>query len=291
MNTVPLPRRVLVHSTPEEMSLAGAAFIAELARATSKRAGSFSVALSGGSTPRPLYELMASATWAERLPWSRVRAFWGDERWVGAECAKSNYRMANEALLSRVSIARDHVYPIPTDMPEPEDAARLYAATLREKLPLSSAGVPRFDLVLLGLGADGHTASLFPGAPAAFENKELVVATQRPSSTAIPTGSIDTQAERRLSLTLPVLNAAAEVLFVVSGASKAARVADVLGEPTVGQSAAGVGSRDRSGTEARPRLPASAVYPTDGRVTWLLDEAAASQIDEQWRCVESAAAS
>ena len=161
--------------------------------------GRFALLLSGGQTPRRLYALLGSAEYNDRLDWSRTHLFWGDERAVPLSDLQSNYRMVAETLLSRVVIPEDHIHRIRTELPS-EEAAASYERELRGFF----AGPPRFHVALLGMGTDGHTASLFPGSPALREQKRLVVATAK--------GSIG-----RISLTLAALNATREVLFLLTG--------------------------------------------------------------------------
>ena len=237
---------IRVLAEPAALFEAAAGVFVELAGAAVSRRGTFSVALAGGSTPRSLYTLLAG-TRASDVPWPSIRWFWGDERCVPPTHPDSNFRMAHEALLSRVPLAPDAVHRIEAERADPAEAAAAYQRTLRAALHAPAPELPRFDLVLLGMGADGHTASLFPGSSALAERSRLVAATIQPSSGA-----------PRVTLTLPVLNAAATVLFLVSGPDKRAAVEAVLGEHA-----------------AASALPASLVRPTDGRLLWLLDEAAA----------------
>jgi len=204
--------------------------------------------LSGGSTPRALYGLLAEPPFRETIDWPRVHLFWGDERFVPPDHPDNNYRAALEALVRRVPIPTENVHRIPTEATEPEAAAAQYEDTLRRFFAAPEGEVPRFDLVLLGLGPDGHTASLFPGSPALEEDSHLVVATYVPNLAAW-----------RITLTLPVLLCARHVIFLVSGPDKAAVLRDVLDGPHDPQ-----------------RLPAQLVRPQDGDLTWLVDEAAAS---------------
>ena len=207
--------------------------------------GRFVLLLSGGQTPRRLYALLGSAEYRDRLDWTRTHLFWGDERAVPLSDPQSNYRMVAETLLSRIVISEDHIHRIRTELP-PEEAAASYERELREFF----AGPPRFHVALLGMGADGHTASLFPGSPALREQKRLVVATAK--------GSIE-----RISLTLAALNAAREVLFMVTGTAKAPVLAAALEGPL------------DSG------LPAALVRPASSEVVWLVDRAAAAVLQQQ----------
>ncbi len=171
-----------------------------------RAAGTCSIVLSGGSTPRTLYRLLASEFRA-RIPWANVHVFWGDERYVPPEDPSSNYRMAKEALLDHVPCPPANIHPMPTHLPSADDAARDYERTLRNHF---ATEWPHFDLVLLGLGDDGHTASLFPASLALAEKTRWVVAAQAP-----------VEPEVRLTLTLPALTRAAAVHVLVAGATKA----------------------------------------------------------------------
>jgi 6-phosphogluconolactonase len=210
----------------------------------------FTIALSGGSTPRRLYELLAdrNSAFRDQLPWNQMHFFWSDERPVGPNHPDSNYRMANEAMLSRVPVPERNVHRILGEKPNAQDAANAYESTLRGFFGLAVDGLPSLDLVLLGMGGDGHTASIFPGSDVIHEERRLVAAPW-----------VEKLNTYRITMTLPVLNNAANVMFLVSGEDKAAMVREVLyGEPG--------------------RLPAQSVYPGNGSLTWLLDEAAGSKL-------------
>ena len=216
--------------------------------------GAFVVALSGGSTPRRTYERLAMKPLGSRVMWSRVQVLWGDERCVPPDHVESNYRMARETLLDRVPVAAADVHRIHGE-DDPAAAAALYEATLRALLktpagPPRAAPGARIDLVLLGLGDDGHTASLFPGSAAAHEQTRWVMAEYAAATSMW-----------RVTLTLAVINAAAQVLFLVSGGAKAGVVRRVLEGPY------------------RPQeLPAQAIAPSNGRVRWCVDAAAAAEL-------------
>lgn len=212
--------------------------------------GECALALAGGDTPRALYRLLAAEPLRSEMPWERLRVFWGDERGVPPTHPQSNYRMTHETLLSHVPVLPDHIHRMPAERPDGAEAADEYAALLRALLPVSTDGVPRLDLVLLGLGADAHTASLFPSTPVLRETRRLVVSYHVPAL-----------GMSRMTLTLPALNHAGEVLFLVSGASKAGALAAVLEAP-----------RDPE------RIPAQGVRPVSGPVVWIVDTAAASQL-------------
>ena len=224
-------------------------FAAICARAAASR-GACAVALSGGETPKRLYAVLASDAYRRRVPWERLQVFWGDERCVPPDDPRSNYRVARDLLLSKVPVPVEHVYPMPGDTADHEAAAAAYEKTLRAALPRTADGWPRFDLVLLGLGDNAHTASLFPHSAVLRERDRAVVAE-----------FVKDAGMWRMTLTAPGLNRAAETLFLVSGASKAEAVRAVLEGP------------------ADPdEVPAALVRPVDGRVTWLLDAPAASRL-------------
>lgn len=226
--------------------------IARIAAGAVERHGGCSIALAGGSTPRGVYALLADpdAPFRRRIPWRRVRVFWGDERQVPPDHPDSNYRMADEALLSRVGIPAANVHRIHGEESDAAAAADAYEREIREIFHLSPSGWPRFDLVLLGMGADGHTASIFPGTAAVSEAERLVM--------SVPVAELDTT---RITMTPPLINHAANVLFLVSGAGKAATVREVL-----------------EGDAPPNRYPARAIHPTDGRLQWLLDRNAAARL-------------
>lgn len=221
----------------------------ESAQAAVEARGAFRVALSGGSTPRRLYELMASEPLRERVPWAQTYVFWSDERRVPASHPDSNYRLARVTLLDHVPVPLEHLFRMDGEGLA-RSTAREYEEALRLHFDLKRGQWPRFDLMLLGLGADGHTASIFPGTRAVSDLSNMVIVYE------VPQLGVE-----RMTLTLPVLNHAREIIFMVTGAEKAAAVQAVL---------AG---------EYRPSTyPAQAVKPVDGTLTWLLDEEAAAQL-------------
>jgi 6-phosphogluconolactonase len=199
------------------------------------------VALSGGSTPKLLYETLAGE-FRDDVPWSRIHFFWSDERHVPPDHPESNYRMANEALLFRVPVSPNNVHRIPAENPNAADAALDYEQTL---IQATQQDLPRLDLVLLGLGTDGHIASIFPGSEVLQETKSLVAAPW-----------VEKLQTHRITMTLPLINNAASIVFLVSGADKAEIVRDVL--------------------EGEHKYPAQAVKPTQGELIWMLDKEAAS---------------
>jgi 6-phosphogluconolactonase len=227
---------------PEALARRAADLLIAAANETADR---FAVALSGGSTPRRLYELLARPPYRDAFPWHRTHVFWGDERFVPKADARSNYRMTYEALLSHVPIPPANVHPIPTEDTTPADAAMGYEKTLKSFYAAAALDPlrPLFDVALLGLGADGHIASLFPGSRAVAELERWVVAvTEGP-------------AEPRLSLTYPPLESSRRVLVLVEGPEKRAIV-----------------GRVRRGDD----LPATKLKPV-GTLLWLVDKAAAGQ--------------
>ena len=176
--------------------------------------GRFAVALAGGSTPRRLYALLAQAPYLEAFPWARTHWFWGDERFVPHDDPLSNYRMVREAMLARVPIPAANIHPMTTEGVTPDEAAALYESDLRtfHGAPRLEASHPLFDVVLLGLGADGHTASLFPGTPALGEREKWVTAVE------------GEKPEMRLTLTYPALESCRNAAFLVTGAEKRERL-------------------------------------------------------------------
>jgi 6-phosphogluconolactonase len=233
----------------EELSRKAAVEFVRLARDRAA-AGRFAVALSGGSTPRALYALLASAEFQPQIPWPRVHFFWGDERAVPPDHPDSNYRMAFEALLSKAPVPAENIHRIESEL-APEEAAARYEKSLRDFFALEDSAWPVFDLILLGLGDDGHTASLFPGSAALAETRRLVVAVY-----------VEKLKTHRITLTLPVLNRAANIFFLVAGSSKAAIVADVLQKKT-----------------GPATLPAQRIDPPGGRLVWFIDAAASSALE------------
>jgi 6-phosphogluconolactonase len=223
--------------------------IVKLTRETIASRGRCLVALSGGSTPKPLYELLATPPHAKQIDWPRVHLFWGDERCVPPDHPDSNYRMTREALLDRVPIPSENVHRIRGE-DEPDRAAEAYERTLREWFGNAGPPARSFDAVLLGLGSDGHTASMFPGTAAPTETHRWVMAVHvtHPSDMW------------RVTLTTVLLNAAADVTFLVAGSGKAARLRQVLEE------------------RGERRLPAQRIDPARGSLHWLVDAAAAAEL-------------
>jgi 6-phosphogluconolactonase len=208
--------------------------------------GRGAIALSGGHTPEKMYALWAATEkYRNETDWNRVHLFWGDERYVPQDDPLSNYRMTSEALLAHVPIPAANVHAAPTNLPTPEKAAEVYDQDLRK---FFGSAAPAFDVTLLGLGPEGHTASLFPDSAALEEKSRWVVPVQ---VVAVP--------PNRLTFTLPVLNSSRNTYFLVAGENKRPILSALRAEP-----------------ETRPSAyPAGRIRPTDGRVLWFLDQAAA----------------
>jgi 6-phosphogluconolactonase len=236
-------------TTPQELFAAAAEEVMRTANEAVVARGRFTIALSGGSTPKSLFNLLATNA-RTTLPWDRMFFFWGDERHVPPTDPESNYRMADEAMLSKIPVAAGNVFRMPAENPDAAAAAEAYEKTLRKFFQTAPDGVPQFDLILLGMGPDGHTASLFPGTAALQEKSRLVVANW-----------VEKLKTHRLSLTLPVLNAARCVAFLVSGTDKADVLKIVLEEDVPGE-----------------QYPAKLVKPSDGKLIWFVDRAAASAL-------------
>jgi 6-phosphogluconolactonase len=236
-----------------EMAQEGARRLVAIARQVIPRKGEFNLALAGGSTPVGLYRLLAQAPYRETMDWSRTFIYFTDERCVPPDHTDSNYRMVRETLLDHVAIPPANIFRMAGEL-DPAQAAAFYETILRQDFSLRGRSRPRFDLILLGMGDDGHTASLFPDTPATRKERRLVMPTEAPAQArpAVP----------RLTLTYAVLNAAANVMFLVAGAGKAAAVQAVLSE-----------------AEPDRDLPARRVQPVNGQLTWLLDRAAAGHLN------------
>src|SRR5713101_1757531 len=215
--------------------------------------GRFTVALAGGSTPKAAYALLTSAAYHDRVPWQQIDFFWGDERHVPPDHPDSNYRMAYEAMLSKVPIPAENIFRIHAEEKDADAAARAYEQTLTAFFHLQPGEFPRLDLILLGMGPDGHTASVFPGTRALHEKTRLVVANWVEKLNAY-----------RFTMTLPVRNHSACAMFLVSGRDKANVLREVLEHQT-------------------EELPASLVRPTNGRLVWMIDQEAASALPAQLR--------
>ncbi len=240
---------IRVLTTPQEVFAAAAEEVVRDANEAIKERGRFTIALSGGSTPKSLFNLLATNA-RTTLPWDHMYFFWGDERHVPPTDPDSNYKMADEAMLSKVPVPAGNIFRFKAENPDAAAIADEYEKTLRKFFKVDAPDVPRFDLILLGMGPDGHTASLFPGTAALQEKSRLAVANW-----------VEKLKTHRLSLTLPVLNAARYVAFLVSGTDKAAMVRTVLEEDAPGD-----------------QYPSKLVKPTDGKLIWIIDRAAASAL-------------
>jgi 6-phosphogluconolactonase len=238
-------RSLVVAGDGEALAQQAAPYVAQTLAAAAHARGQCSLALSGGSTPRRTHELLTEAPLRDLVPWDRLHLFWGDERCVPPDHPDSNYHMAYETLLACAPIPPRHVHRVPTQMGAPVAVAAHYERELRGHFALEVEDLPAFDLVLLGMGPDGHTASLFPGGPALEERRRLVVPSE-----------IDYMPHPRVTFTLAVLNAARAVAFLIAGRDKA---------PALVQALAG-----------DPGVPAGRVRPA-GELRWYVDRAAAGQ--------------
>ena len=252
MRTISLPHAE-IRVLPDTAALAREAAdeFTRSARSAIAVRGRFTVALSGGSTPKAIFALLSTdeLKGTSKFPWDKTLIFFGDERHVPPDHAESNYRMANEALLAKVPIPPDNIHRVHAEL-DATVAATEYETELRRVFVLRPGDSPRFDLVMLGMGPDGHTASLFPGTAALEEHRALVVSNW-----------VEKLKSHRITFTYPVLNSAAEVMFVAGGADKAEMLRNILhGDPS-GQT-----------------YPAQHVQPQTGRLLWLVDEAAAAKL-------------
>ncbi|HEU5430138.1 MAG TPA: 6-phosphogluconolactonase [Thermomicrobiales bacterium] len=250
LRQIETPRgQVAIVADPDALAEAAATrFVAAVAAATNERGHAF-VALSGGSTPKRMGKLLASAAFRERVDWDRLDLFWGDERWVPLDSPESNAGEALRDFIGRTPLPLRQVHPFPTDLATPADAAAAYEATLRAAFGMAD-GAPRFDLILLGMGDDGHTASLFP------HTKALAVRDRLATANFVP--KLDAS---RLTLTVPVFDAGRDVLFLVSGPGKADTLRQVL-----------------EGPDDPERFPSQLIRPHPGSLLWLADRAAAADL-------------
>ncbi|WP_374164353.1 6-phosphogluconolactonase [Arcticibacter sp. MXS-1] len=223
-------------------------FVDSATRAIAKK-GFFSVALTGGNSPRGLHELLSLPEYSDQIEWDKVLVFWGDERWVPLSDQRSNARMAFESLLDRVNIPASNIFPMYSGSASPEEFAKYYDELLAERLGEER----KFDLIFLGMGPDGHTASIFPGSPVVHDH-----------SKAVKTFFLKEQDMYRITLTAPLINGADSVIFMVFGEDKAHALKEVLYG------------------ELNPDLyPAQLIRESKGEVHWLVDEAASAQIQTQ----------
>ena len=235
---------VRVLTDPSAVFSAAAVEFLQRARTAIQGSGRFTVALSGGSTPKNLYSLLATQS---DVPWDKIRFFFSDERHVPPDSPDSNFRMASESLFSKAPIPKENIYRVPAEIPDADTAAQSYEQTLRQFFQLEDDVLPRFDLILLGMGPDAHTASLFPGTAALHEDERLVAANW-----------VEKFKTWRITFTYPVLNHAAAVLFMATGAEKQEALLQVL-----------------QGKPDPETYPAQGIQPTNGTLLWLVDQAAA----------------
>lgn len=245
-----LRREIEIYNSVEELSQAAAERFISASDVAIRARGRFTVVLSGGSTPRSLYSLLATEPRFSRVDWRRVHFFWGDERSVPPIHKDSNFRMVRETLLSKVNPPPTNIHRIPAEKTVASEAAKAYMEELKSFFSLQEGEWPRFDLVLLGMGPDGHTASLFPDTLVLHEATSLVAAPW-----------VDKLKSYRITLTPPALNHAAHVLFIVAGPDKAPALREVL-----------------EGSFRPETYPAQLIRPLDGKITWMVDREAAAQL-------------
>lgn len=242
-------RDLFIYPDPPALFEAAAGAFVEEAESAVKMRGRFTVALSGGSTPRGLFGVLSTKD-RDRLPWSQMFFFWGDERHVAPDSSESNYRMAREALLSKVPIPESNIFRVDAEDPDANRAAEKYEGTLRQFFALGPTDFPEFDLILLGMGPDGHTASLFPQSKGLQEKQRLVIANW-----------VEKFSSYRITFTAPVLNNARTVEFLVAGADKAPALREVL-----------------EGNAGAELYPAKMVQPNHGKLVWRVDQLAAAEL-------------
>jgi len=243
--------KITIFFDGEQLSHAAAHYAVQVANEALAARGRFTIALSGGSTPKKLYGLLALEPYRNQIDWTKAEVFWGDERCVPPDNAESNYHLAHEVMLSKLPIPADHIHRMPADESDWVAASATYEQELRRVF--GTSGVPSFDLIQLGLGPEAHTASLFPHQASLRETERLVIPVTVPKPPP-----------PRLTFTPPILNAAKHILFLVTGAEKADAVRAVL-----------------EGDYQPEEYPAQIVRPTQGEVTWMLDTAAASTLRQR----------
>ncbi len=247
-----IKRMIKVFQNIEELNNYAAEKFVEIANDAIELRNRFAVALAGGSTPKSLYRLLAGDEFKNRIDWKKAFFFFGDERNVLPNDADSNYRMANENLFAPLEINAENIFRWQTEFANPAEIAVDYANSVHQFFNLIENDLPQFDLILLGMGADGHTASLFPNTKALSEKKNIAVAND--------VEKLDTT---RLTLTFPVINNAANIIFLVAGADKAEALREVL-----------------EGKSAPDKYPSQTVKPANGELFWLLDENAAKLLNK-----------
>ncbi len=231
----------------EELNFFAAEKFVEIAHNSVEQNGRFSAVLAGGSTPKSLYQLLSTEKFKNKIDWSKVYFFFGDERFVLPTDEDSNFKMANESLFEPLKISEENIFHWQTELKDAGAIAADYEFKIKNFFNLSAAEFPRFDLILLGMGADGHTASLFPFTDALNEEDIIAIAN--------PVEKLDTT---RLTLTFPAINNAANVIFLIKGADKAETLRDVL-----------------EGNYQPEKYPSQAVKPLDGNIYWLIEREAA----------------
>lgn len=245
--------KIIYYVEPNLAALASRAaqYFVEMAEESVAARGRARIAISGGSTPKATFQLLADRgqPWRARMPWDQLELFWVDERCVPPDDQESNYRMTRESLLDQVPLRPEQIHRMEGEL-APEEGAARYESELRNSFRLEGAEVPRFDLVALGVGPDGHTASLFPHTEALNEMMRLVVANHVPQKDSW-----------RITLTWPVINHARSVFFLIGGADKAGVLNEVL-----------------TGPKDIDRLPSQLIWPSSGILTLILDKSAASQL-------------
>jgi 6-phosphogluconolactonase len=228
--------------------------VVRIAREAAAARGVFTIALSGGSTPKVLYALLAEhPALRNSLPWDKMKVFFGDERHVGPGHADSNFQMASDAMLSKAPLQPEQIFRIKGEYPDTVQAAAEYEATIRHEFSLKGGEFPRFDLALLGMGSEGHTLSLFPGTKALHETQRIV--------TSNWVGKLCTE---RVTLTAAAANNAANLIFMIAGADKACALKSVL-----------------EGPHEPEQLPAQMIQPSNGKLSWLVDQAAGSMLSKE----------
>ena len=248
-----LPAQIVIQQTPSAAAQKAVEKIIAVIGESRRRHNACFVALSGGTSPRETYRSLTGPPYAEQVPWDALHVFFGDERDVAQDNVDSNYRMAADLLLDHVPIPMANVHPMPADSSTAAASAQQYEDLIRKLVPLGKSGLPEFDLIMLGIGGDGHTASLFPDTEALRERQRLVV-----------DQFVPVIGRNRMTFTYPLLNAARHVLFLVTGADKANALSDLFSDDEAVYS----------------RIPAAAVMPTEGELTFILDTAAASQLTQ-----------
>lgn len=238
---------ILTFSDIERLSYAAADYTVKVAQEATASRGRFTIALSGGTTPKKLYGLLATEPYRSQIDWAKVEIFWSDERCVPPDDAESNYHMAHEVMLSKLPLSASQIHRMPADEADRDAAAEKYTQEMQR---VFGETLPHFDLLQLGMGPEGHTASLFPHQPSLHEQQRLVMSVTVPKPPP-----------PRLTFTPPLLNAARHILFLVTGGEKADAIQAVL-----------------EGNRQPDEYPAQIVQPTQGEVTWMLDNSTAAKL-------------